>query len=319
MSIGLVGLALLAGALVALQGGINTTLRSYVRAPIGAALISFAVGFVVLCVLLLGHGEGLPSGHELSSVPWWGYLGGPCGAVGVGGTILLVPRLGAAMTVALSITGQMLTSLVLDAGGLLGVPERPLSVERLLGALVVVIGAALVSWRAGPASRQPLAVAGGDGHASSRRGPTLDLAGVIGGLVVGAILPTQSAINARLRNGLDAPFTAAALSFLGGIIVLAAIVVALRRQRLDLSRVGQIPWWAWLGGLCGAIYVAATVVLVPEFGTAVTTALIVSGQNVISLLIDHYGWVRLPRRAAGVNRLIGVVALLVGVFLIQLG
>lgn len=318
MSAPLVGLAMLAGALVALQGGINNTLRSYVRAPIGAALISFAVGFVVLCLLLLGHGEGLPSGEELASVPWWGYLGGPCGAVGVGGTILLVPRLGAAMTVALSITGQMLMSLVLDAGGLLGVPERPLSGERLLGALVVVAGAVLISWRASAAPRQLLAATGVAAMTGSR-GQAIDLAGVIGGLAVGAILPTQSAINARLREGLDAPFTAAAVSFLGGIIILAAIVVAMRSQRLDFSYVREVPWWAWLGGIYVAIYVASTVVLVPEFGTAVTTALIVSGQNVIALMIDHYGWVRLPRRAATGRRLIGVVALLMGVVLIQLG
>ena len=70
--------------------------------------------------MVLVTGEGLPTGAALRSVPWWGYVGGPFGVVGVAGTILLIPRLGAAGTVALNITGQMLMSLVLDGEGLLG-------------------------------------------------------------------------------------------------------------------------------------------------------------------------------------------------------
>ena len=80
-----------------------------------------------------------------------------------------------------------------------------------------------------------------------------------------------------------------------------------------------MPLWAFLGGACGAVYVASSVILVPEFGAAISTALIVSGQNVVSLALDHFGWVRLPRRKATVRRVAGVTALLVGVLLIQLG
>ncbi len=321
MSAALVLLALTAGGLVALQSGINNTLRTVLRAPIGATLVSFSVGVAVLLVMIVVTREGVPLAADLRSVPWWGYLGGAFGVVGVAGTILLVPRLGAATTVALSITGQMLVSLVLDAASLLGVSYRPVTVERVIGAIVVVLGAILISWQG---RRRQLATAGATAPGDSVPGPGHEpfgtrLAAISGGLLIGGVLPTQSAINARLREGLDAPFTASALSFGGGVLILLLFVAVVASERP--SRVGllAVPRWALLGGVCGAVYVAATVILVPEFGAAISTALIVSGQNIVSLAIDHFGWVRLPRRPATVRRVTGVTMLLVGVVLIQIG
>lgn len=145
------------------------------------------------------------------------------------------------------------------------------------------------------------------------------LLAIAGGLFIGGVLPTQSAVNARLREGLDAPFTASALSFGGGILILILIVLLRPTERPRPAALANVPRWALLGGVCGAIYVASTVILVPEFGAAISTALIVSGQNIVSLALDHFGWVRLPRRKATVRRVVGVTALLIGVLLIQLG
>ena len=321
MSAALVLLALTAGGLVALQSGINNTLRTVLRAPIGAALISFLVGVVVLLGMIVITREGIPAADDLRSVPWWGYVGGPLGVVGVAGTILIIPRLGAATTVALSITGQMLTSLVLDADSLLGVPEHAITLERIFGAVIVVAGAVLISWqgsrRSLPSSATTAPV---DGLAVLEREPIGPrLLALVGGLLIGAVLPTQSAVNAQLRAGLDAPFTASALSFGGGTLILILIVALVRSQRPSRAALPDVPGWAFLGGVCGAIYVASTVILVPEFGAAISTALIVSGQNIVSLALDHFGWVRLPRRRATLRRVAGVTALLIGVLLIQLG
>lgn len=321
MSAALVLLAFTAGGLVALQSGINNTLRSVLRAPVGAALISFTVGLSVLLILVLITGEGLPSGGALRSVPWWGYLGGPCGVVTVAGTILLIPLLGAATTVALNITGQMLMSLALDAESLLGVSHRPLSVERIVGAAIVVLGAVLISWQG---SRRDLmssaTMSSGDGAATLDQEPMpLRVLRIVGGLFIGAVFPAQAAINARLREGLDAPFSASALSFGGGVLILILIVGAVGSQRPSRAALPHVPRWAFLGGACGAVYVASSVILVPEFGAAISTALIVSGQNIVSLALDHFGWVRLPRRPATLRRIAGVTFLLIGVILIQLG
>ena len=80
----------------------------------------------------------------------------------------------------------------------------------------------------------------------------------------------------------------------------------------------QLPWWGWLGGLCGATYVTAVFVLIPEIGAAPTIALTVAGQQLASVLVDRHGLLRLPRRPIPPARLLGVGTLLAGVALIQL-
>ena len=80
-----------------------------------------------------------------------------------------------------------------------------------------------------------------------------------------------------------------------------------------MDRLGGVPWWAWLGGLCGATYVTSVFLLIPDIGVAPTIGLTVAGQQLASVLVDRYGLLRLPRRPIPRRRLAGVAALLVGV------
>jgi transporter family-2 protein len=135
-------------------------------------------------------------------------------------------------------------------------------------------------------------------------------------LAAGAALPIQGAINAQLRADLDAPVATGAFSFLVATAAMLALLAAVPRGAIRRPR--HLPWWGWLGGLCGATYVTAVFVLIPEIGTAPTIALTVAGQQLASVLVDRHGLLRLPRREIAPIRLLGVVALLVGVALIQL-
>jgi transporter family-2 protein len=81
----------------------------------------------------------------------------------------------------------------------------------------------------------------------------------------------------------------------------------------------RMPWWGWLGGVAGSVYVTTTFLLIPVIGAAATVALTVTGQQLGSAVIDQFGLLRLPRRPVTVPRLAGVTQLLVGVALIQLG
>ena len=85
-----------------------------------------------------------------------------------------------------------------------------------------------------------------------------------------------------------------------------------------MDRLDGVPWWGWLGGLCGATYVTSVFVLIPEIGVAPTIGLTVAGQQLASVLVDRYGLLRLPRRAISPLRVAGVAALLLGVAAIQL-
>jgi bacterial/archaeal transporter family-2 protein len=137
-------LAVLAGAVLPVQAGINAQLRVTLGNPLAAALVSFLIGTVALVLIELGARIRLPPLAVLERAPWWHWTGGLLGAVYVGMMIVLAPRLGAATLIAAVVAGQMVTSLVLDHYALVGFAAHPLSLQRILGAALVIGGVALV-------------------------------------------------------------------------------------------------------------------------------------------------------------------------------
>jgi transporter family-2 protein len=140
-------LAVAAGAGIALQAVINARLRVVVQSAVWAALIQTFVGFVLLATLALVAREGPPVTEGLSRVPWWVWTGGLLGAAYVVTSIVAVAPLGAALMIASVIVGQVLTSLLIDHQGWLGVEVQRLSATRLLGAILLVAGVLLIRLR----------------------------------------------------------------------------------------------------------------------------------------------------------------------------
>jgi transporter family-2 protein len=284
---------LLVGALLALQAGANVQLSTALGGPLGAAAVQLTIGAALLIALAAAAGT-LGAAGLLDDVTAWHLVGGLGSAIYITAGIVLFPRLGALATVALFVAGQMLASLVLDGAGALGVEREPIDAMAVAGAVAVLAGVGLIA----------------RGHVTALRARWIALA-----LAAGAALPVQGAINARLRADLDAPITAGAWSFVVAAAAMAAIVGFGRRPAL--ADAGRVPWWGWLGGLCGATYVTSVFLLIPEIGVAPTIALTVAGQQVASVLVDRHGLLRLPRRPITRARLAGVATLLAGVALIQ--
>ncbi|MEO1717398.1 MAG: DMT family transporter [Planctomycetota bacterium] len=143
-------------------------------------------------------------------------------------------------------------------------------------------------------------------------------------VATGMVIPLQPGINAEMRLHTQSAFTASLISFVGGTLVLAVAVVCVRlATRESLPGVGAVvrsaPWWAYLGGLVGALFVTVAVVLAPRLGAAVLVAGIVTGQLIGSVLIDHFALVGFPRVQVTWPRVVGVVLLVAGVFVIQFG
>ena len=136
-------------------------------------------------------------------------------------------------------------------------------------------------------------------------------------IAAGVLLPVQAGVNAQLRTALGSPVAAALISFLVGTAGLAAAAVLLRIP-LPLARawVETTPW-QWTGGLIGAIYVLAAVVLAPKLGAGTLVAAVVAGQMFTSLLLDHYGLVGFPVHSLSLVRFLGGVLVIAGVILIQ--
>jgi len=132
-------------------------------------------------------------------------------------------------------------------------------------------------------------------------------------VLIGTLMPLQAVINALLGRELASPVASAFVSFLGGTIVLA--VIAFTRPAA-WARLPQLPPWLWSGGLLGAIFVAAALILVPKIGATSLMAAFVTGQLIMSLAMDHYGWLGLPVRTLDMTRVLGVVLLAAGIFLV---
>lgn len=297
----------LVGALLALQAAANVQLSAAMASPFGASTLQLGIGAALLAALA-GLAGSLGAFGLLDEAEPWQLAGGLGSAVYITAGILLFPRLGALVAVGLFIAGQMLASLLIDGFGWLGVPQNTLGAASVAGATAVVAGAWLIV--------RAEAETGALEEAARQRSGWIALA-----VAAGAVLPIQGAINARLNAELDAAIAVGTFSFLVATaamaLALGAILVA-GAPRPRMTALPGVPWWAWLGGLCGATYVTSVFLLIPEIGAAPVVVLTVSGQQLASVAVDRYGLLRLPRRAISCHRLAGVAALLAGVALITL-
>jgi transporter family-2 protein len=136
-------------------------------------------------------------------------------------------------------------------------------------------------------------------------------------LAAGVLLPVQAGVNAQLRSAVGSPLTAALVSFLVGTAGLVTAGVILRAPMALRAAWTVTPGWYWVGGLIGALYVVATIVLAPRLGAATMTAAIVAGQMIASLLLDQYGLLGFPIHAISGLRVLGAALVIVGVILVQ--
>jgi bacterial/archaeal transporter family-2 protein len=138
------------------------------------------------------------------------------------------------------------------------------------------------------------------------------------GFAAGAMLPIQFGINAQLASWLDSPLRATLVSFAVGTLVLLLVMLAADRDWPTVDRIGGAPWWVWAGGLLGAFYVLGSVVSAPKLGAATLVAVILAGQAVASLLVDHYGWVGFEENPVTPGRLLGIALVGAGVALVRI-
>ena len=136
-------LSLLTGVAIATQTGVNTQLRLHLGGALPAVFVSFAVGMILIVFALIGVREPFPY-TQLTRAPWWMWLGGVFGVFIVSTNIIVAPRLGAALLMSLAIAGQLGSAIVLDHYGAFAFPVHPISVGRVVGAVLLIGGVALI-------------------------------------------------------------------------------------------------------------------------------------------------------------------------------
>lgn len=133
-------------------------------------------------------------------------------------------------------------------------------------------------------------------------------------VLIGAILPLQGLVNARLGTHVGGPVAAAFVSFLVGTVMLGLYLLATRTP-LTLQGSLKLPAWIWAGGAIGAVYVACFTLLIPRIGAAGMVCLAVLGQVTASLLLDKFGVLQAAKPVDAL-RLLGAVLVLAGVAMV---
>jgi len=137
-------------------------------------------------------------------------------------------------------------------------------------------------------------------------------------LFIGAILPVQAVLNTKLGKQTGGPLISSLLSFLVGLICLFIInLFANYSAFTNMKLLSVSPWYVWMGGLLGAIYVSCVIFVNQQQGVALTFALVVAGQIFISLLIDHFGLFGSIVRPLSIPKIIGALLIIAGLVLIK--
>ncbi|MFI7597183.1 DMT family transporter [Actinoplanes sp. NPDC049681] len=265
-------LAVTSGVALAVQSRINGELSVRLDDPIGAALISFGSGLLVLAVLvpLLPAGRAglrhLRDGLRDRRIRPWQCIGGMCGGFLVATQGLTVPTLGVAVFIVAVVAGQSSSSLMVDRAGAGPAGPQPVTVPRLAGAVLTVCAVLL-------------AVGDRIGHPSA-----LALAALP--LLAGLGIAWQQAVNGHVRVVAGSALVAGLVNFVTGtaVLLLAFAVSALLRGVPSHLPAG--PWWLYVGGTLGIVFIAVGAAVVRTIGVLLLGLGMIAGQVTGALLID---------------------------------
>ena len=136
-------------------------------------------------------------------------------------------------------------------------------------------------------------------------------------LLVGAVLPLQVGVNSKLADSVGSPLLSALLSFTVGTFALLTYVLITGVPIASAANARGASPIAWTGGLLGAFFVAMSIILLPKLGVATTVTLIIAGQMLMSLIMDHFGLLGVPVREINIARVVGIILVIVRVLLIK--
>ncbi len=131
----------------------------------------------------------------------------------------------------------------------------------------------------------------------------------------GIFVGLQAPVNSRLGKEIGS-LQAATVSFAVGLLALILVASLSSGGISGVASAGKAPWWALVGGVLGAFYVTVALITVRTLGLSALTAIVVSGQLAIAVVVDRFGLLGITKQHIGAPRIVGLVLLLVGVVLV---
>lgn len=301
------------GGLIPLQTAVNSRLRQYVLSPFVSSFISFTVGTIFLLILSIFTGSHiLLTGEQLETIPWWAYLGGVLGTIGLTGNILLFPVLGSVQTVIIPIMGQIMTSMLIDYYGWFGATKESLTIFSFIGVFLLIGGVIVVIVIPSYLKQSKLSNIG------NKHIPHKWLWQLLG-LGTGVAIALQMAVNGQLGVQLHSSMHAAFISCAIGAMLLFVVVACQRSlPNIVLLTKEKTPWYIYIGGVLGASYVLINASLVPVIGAGTVVVLVLLGQMLSSLCIEHFGVLGAYVQRISNIKVIGVILMIIGIYLIKM-
>jgi transporter family-2 protein len=140
---------------------------------------------------------------------------------------------------------------------------------------------------------------------------------ILAAFLIGGFLSIQGGINSHLSSFLKHPLQASLTNFLVGTVVLILLNVIMRTTMPSFSEIKSIPWYMFLGGAIGAMFVTSVVMLIPRIGVTTMLAASIAGQLIVASVLDHFGFLGVNVHTISLSRVAGIVLLIFGILLIQ--
>lgn len=291
--------ALIAGILVSVQSRVNGGLGLALEDGVGAALYSFTSGWILIAIFTALSKTGRTGVMRIAQLlktrelPLWMIFGGAFGGFLVMTQGLAAGSLGIALFTVAVVAGQGISGILIDSRGWLGVEKRKLNSARVIGAVIVITGVAMVSENP---SWETIALL------------TLPFLAGLG-------LGYQQAANGKIRISAESAIAATFLNFaMGSGVLFIAKLASLPLVGLPTSL--PTEWWLYIGGFTGVVFIAIQVVVVGRIGVLGLGVLLGTGQLLGSLIIDLT--FPLPGQVITLIHIVGVFVTLAGALLVNL-
>jgi bacterial/archaeal transporter family-2 protein len=267
-------LAALSGILISLQARANGELSLRLNNGLQAAFISFGSGLILIAIIsafnptIKSGARRLRAAVVAKEIAPWTLFAGALGGTFVAVQTQIVPLIGVAIYSVASIAGQGATSLIVDRIGLTGGGKKAITPRRIAAAFVTVL-AVLIS------------------VLDRIEAKDLSLIAVFFAGFAGAIVGIQRAMNGLINEHSQQSFTTSLLNFIMGTTTLGIVLlIAVAIGKVEFVALPAGPWWIYMGGVIGVIYIAFTSTIVQHLGVLTFTIFSTGGQLIGALFID---------------------------------
>ncbi|HBU9552409.1 TPA: DMT family transporter [Staphylococcus aureus] len=302
-------IGVIVGMFIPIQTSVNSRLSLYTKSPFYTSFISFSVGTICLIVLNIFINPDVFSLHFFSNQTFnytW-FVGGLLGVGYLTGNLLLLPKLGATLTVIATVAGQIIMGVIIDTFGLFGATVHEFNLIKAIGVLLLIVGIITMN----QINKCNLLLTN-QKHL---------IFWLLLGFTFGFFPSIQTTINSLLASHTHSPAFASLVSFtIGSITLLILTAIFNRSLKLKTSHLkfGKLKPIYFTGGILGMAFVTSNIILMPHLGAALTTLIGMFGQILMGILIDHFALFGSPKIAMTSRKTIGLLCILTGIIFLRL-